>query len=81
MDISDPTTPTLAGSLQDNSDLQGAGAIKVVGNYAYVSCYWADAFTIVDISNPSSPSKVGSLKQSGGNLDGATGLDVVGNHA
>ena len=64
VDVSDPTSPTMAGSLVDATDLNGAQAINVVGNYAYVASYLSDSLTIVDVSTPTTPTKVGSLNTS-----------------
>ena len=82
MDISDPASPTLADSLMDGVDLQGAIGVKVSGNYAYIAAAQSDALVIVDISNPSSLTKTGSLNTAPfGNMNGASGLDVHGNYA
>ncbi|CAE7654427.1 unnamed protein product [Symbiodinium sp. CCMP2592] len=82
VDISDPTSPTVATSLVDSTDMAAPEAVKVVGNYAYVIGYTSDSLAIVDVSNPTSITKVGSLNTSpSGDMNGAHGLDVVGNYA
>ncbi len=55
VDISDPTSPSLAGKYQV---IEYAYDVYVVGNYAYVSDYY-HGLKIVNISNPSAPSLVG----------------------
>ena len=51
VDISNPSSPTLAGSYDTNDYADG---VSVSGNYAYVA-NGSDGLVIVDISNPSSP--------------------------
>ncbi|CAE7269307.1 unnamed protein product [Symbiodinium sp. CCMP2456] len=63
VDISDPTSPTMATDLLDSTNLDGPAAVKVVGNYAYVAGYMSDSLAIVDVSNPTSITKVGRLKR------------------
>lgn len=56
-DISDPANPVEVGEIYDGdgefTKLKGGSAIDVEGNYAYVTSASEDAFTIIDISDPS----------------------------
>jgi len=68
INISDPTTPFVAGYIQDNSHaggtahaLDGAGEVYVLGDYAYVSSRYDDALSIFDISSPANPIEVGYI--------------------
>ncbi|MEA1922699.1 MAG: hypothetical protein U9N63_08585, partial [Pseudomonadota bacterium] len=65
--------------------LKGAKSIYVSGQYAYVAAGEDDAVTILDISDPSNPSKVGALREisdpSGLALDGANSIYVSGKYA
>ena len=66
----------------DVTDLVGTTAVKVVGNYVYMVAHGSNSFVIVDVSNPGSPSKVGSINTSPtGTLYGAENLHVDGNYA
>jgi hypothetical protein len=56
IDISDPTTPTLAGSYDTPRIAQG---IAISGDYAYVADYFS-GLLMIDISDPTTPSLVGS---------------------
>ncbi|SET01770.1 Uncharacterized conserved protein [Methanococcoides vulcani] len=56
LDISDPTSPTLAGSY-DTAGL--AGHVDVAGNYAYVADF-ENGLVILDISDPTSPTLASS---------------------
>jgi hypothetical protein len=75
VDISNPTDPTIVGSIQDTVNLHWAYAVYVSGKYAYVVAY--NRLTIVDISNPSSPTVAGSISDDA--LD--YGLYVSGKYA
>gem|GEM_PF-1239113 len=50
-----PTTPVWKVALQNTTTLNGARDIKIVGNYAYISSYDGDYFTVINISNPLTP--------------------------
>jgi len=56
---SDPGNPTEVGSYVDVSENRNFDDVKVSGNYAYVYSHWGCDLIILDISNPTSPSKVG----------------------
>lgn len=78
---------SLVGSITGTGSpnyLGGISDLKVVGNYAYVVSEDDDAFVIINISTPSSPTKVASLVGAGnaGNyLGGACSVAVSGNYA
>jgi type II secretory pathway pseudopilin PulG len=75
VNISDPLTPTIDGSLTLDGNSTN---IAVSGNFAYVaSTSNTQELQIVDISNPSSPTLAGSLDLTGSN--DMTGVIVFGN--
>jgi len=68
VDISDPTTPVLTGSLTDAINMEGAHSVYVSGKYAYVASYASDSLAIIDIHGTELTSlEVGNLKT--GSLD------------
>lgn len=73
LDISDPTSPILLGSVTAASV---PASLAVQGNYAYVSCGSA-GLQVFDISNPSAMHLVGSVVPSGV----ADGIAVSGTKA
>ena len=75
VDISNPSAPTLVGSVQDWTNLYGADGVAVSGNYAYVGGDSCSCFTVLDISNPKEPTVVTSLYEGG-----IEGLTLVGNY-
>jgi hypothetical protein len=63
IDISDPTNPTLAGSVST----PGSGisyAVALSGDHAYIAAY-SEGLVVCDISNPASPSVAGSYDTPG----------------
>jgi hypothetical protein len=83
VDITDPTRPTIAASL-DDARFEGAGAVDVVGNRAYVAAADADALTIGDVSDPTTPTVLSSLTTGTGYSSPTADLrdvDVVGTTA
>ncbi len=60
IDISDPSNPTIVGSLID-STLTNTTNIGVTGRYVYTIARGGNSFSVVDVSNPSSPVKVAAL--------------------
>lgn len=76
-DISPKTVPP-EQNLNYNlaNKLDGARAIKVVGNFAYVLAPNTSRLTIADISNPAAPTIVGSIFD--GSLASGLSVDVVG---
>jgi hypothetical protein len=71
VDISDPTNPHIVASISNSSlpapwtnsgALKHACGITVVGNYAYLTASYTHRLTIVDISNPTAPTIVGSVQ-------------------
>ena len=86
LSIVNPTTQAFVGSVSD-PDLDGAASLAVQGDYAYVTGVQnragltnANRLTVVDVSDPTSPSVVGSV-QDGTLLYGAFGVQVSGNVA
>ena len=92
IDVSNPTNPTFVGSIRGagappgGNWLQSARHVYVVGNLAYVTAMLDDALTIIDVSDPTNPTFVGSIQGAGappgGNwLGQALHLEVIGNYA
>ena len=80
VDVSDPSSPAIAGSVSDGGVLlDGARSVYVSGKYAYVAASSADRLTIVDVSDPSAPTIAGSV--SSGQLNGARSVYVSGKYA
>src|SRR3989338_4979424 len=71
--------PTIKGSITDATNLDGAISVYVSGRYAYLAAQTADRLTIVDVSNPASPTTVGSVTDA--QLDTANAVYVTGNYA
>lgn len=81
VDVSDPTDPVIIGSTFNAV----AQAVFVSGNYAYVANsswdsgleIWDSRLEIFDVSNPASPTSVGSVDTEGG----SQGVFVSGDYA
>lgn len=70
-DISTPTAPTIAGSIDLNGDIKAIGKI---GNYVYgASSDNTQEFQVIDVTTPSSPAMVASLNLN----EGATQPDAL----
>ena len=77
IDISDPTSPSGVGrATHHNTNYRELGqpydvAITTIGDstYAVVTGYGDDGVQIIDISDPTSPSGVGYLQDTGGNFE------------
>ncbi|MDB5190051.1 MAG: hypothetical protein JWN49_377 [Parcubacteria group bacterium] len=80
VDISNPTAPTLVGSVVDATNLAGVFGIAVSGKYAYVTANNNQRVTVVDISNPKAPVVVSNLSDST-NLSQPRGIVVSGKYA
>ena len=92
VDISNPAAPVIAGNTGFHTSLLNASTINIVGNLAYVASKNRNAsttnnddgtgnsLTILDISNPGSPTVVGSVTDST-KLFGAYGIAVQGGFA
>jgi len=81
VDVSRPTLPALLGSLVDG-DLGAACGIVVSGRYAYIGNYSLVLpldykFVIVDISDPTSPTKLGTINST---QVGFSELEVFGKY-
>lgn len=76
VDASDPTNLSITGTLSD-LQLGSCYDIVVVGDLAYVATLNVDRLTIVDLSNPASPSIEGSV-QNAAIIDSVRGVDVNG---
>ncbi len=77
LDISNPVAPTLKGSINISTN-SFSSFLDVSGNYAYVYVAFAtNSFTIIDISDKNSPTKVTDYNVGNGGHSGA----VSGNYA
>ncbi len=63
IDVHTPTAPTWAGGYAVGNDIN---SIFVNGSYAYIASPNAQNLLVLDVSNPSTPSLVGSYVPSGG---------------
>jgi hypothetical protein len=63
-----PASPTLVGTAVNSvpsaftNDLKHATAVAVSGNYAYVTAFNGQAFSVIDISNPAAPKPVAEIR-------------------
>ena len=94
VDISNPTSPVVVGSTPAANSLVNSTNVTLSGHYAYVVSKNRNAtkgsgsnddgtgnsLTIVDVSNPASPTIVGSVHDAV-NLFGGYGIAVSGNYA
>lgn len=78
-DFSNPTSPSLTGSLDLATELGGAHRLFIDGNYAYVTAKLNSRFTIVDITNKSSPSLVSSTSHT--SMTSPENLKIISNLA
>ncbi len=83
VDVSNPSSPTAAGKLADNSsrELKGATGVAVftIGGktYAAVAASSDDGLQLVDISDPTNPTAAGNLGDTNSRLlDGASDVAV-----
>ena len=63
IDISNPTSPILSGSLYQKHSLNQASAVAIVNDRAYVTTL-NDYLTIINVADPSAMAVVGSLRDS-----------------
>ena len=65
VDVSDPASPVIRGSVVSSSFLSGAKvAVAVSGSYAYMTAHNLHSLVVVDVSNPASPVIRGSVVSS-----------------
>ena len=64
VDISNPASPVIRGSVVSSSLMLNARDVAVSGSYAYVSAQESNSLVVVDISNPASPVIRGSVVSS-----------------
>jgi hypothetical protein len=75
-------TPTHVGAISGAGSpnyLSDPRAVDIVGDYAYVVAYTDNALSIVDISDPTTPVRVGGVQ--GGGIDGPYDIKVRGDFA
>ncbi len=97
---SNPASPKIVGSVRDANTLFGAYGVAISGNYAFVASQGClsgqpcpksvgNAFAVIDISNPASPSVVAAIRNSAlpppwtgtGALAHATSVAISGHYA
>ena len=74
-----PGITGLAGYVSSPADMDGNYHLTVSGNRAYVAGYLDDGLTVLSIANPSTPTVLGTIKDS--RLDGPKGVQVAGDIA
>lgn len=74
-------TMKIVATVRDTVNLSGADGLYVDGSYAYVASGGAGSLSIINISNPYSPSLVSSLTDPSGRLERAWGVHVSGHYA
>jgi len=75
VDISDPTSPEIVGSVDPSADITG---VAVASSYAYITDVSFSGFKVIDISTPTSPEIVGSVQTLGST---PIGVAVAGSYA
>ncbi len=64
VNISNPASPVIWGSVVSSSLMDQPNAVAVSGSHAYVTADVSDSLVVVDISNPASPVIRGSVVSS-----------------
>jgi hypothetical protein len=90
IDITDPTGPTIVSSVDDSqlsgpftNGLQHATAVALSGHYAYVTAFYGQDLTVIDISNPTSvsASSVVGMYHGPQSLSAPDDVAISGNYA
>lgn len=76
IDVSDPANPTILDEIEDTTDLEGAEHIRQVGDFLYVSARLKPGVTILDASDPSNLSIVGTTSELSTEIGGNTSTDL-----
>jgi hypothetical protein len=87
IDLTSPSSPTIVASI-DNASLTGALAgglnhatgVSISGSYAYVTAFYGQRVTAINIATPTSPSVVASLRDPV-NLAAPNDVTTQGNYA
>lgn len=79
VDISNPASPVVVGTVSDVFTLAGAFTVRVAGTYAYVTENGTNRLTVIDISKPTAPKIVASVVDA--RMAGPRGLTLVGTRA
>ena len=74
VNISDPTNPTVTGSVNIGSASGSLYSCVVSGNYCYISTQ-SKGLTVIDVTNPAAPTQV---YQEGGTLNKSFGVAISG---
>ncbi len=80
VDVSNPTTMPILGSVLDNTNLSYAYRLQINSRFAFVDAPRANALTVVDLANPASPQVVASISDPV-KLANPIGLDLAGDTA
>jgi len=64
IDVSNPASPVIRGSVVSSSLMLQARGVAVDGSYAYVTGHGSDSLVVVDIRHPASPVIQGSVVSS-----------------
>jgi hypothetical protein len=92
IDIASPSGPTVVGNIDNSSlhipyvnALQHATSVALSGHYAFITAFYNQALTAIDIATPSNPQVVGTLNHpmSGGvpALPDPNDVQISGNYA
>ena len=87
IDISEKKSPSIVASLQDatlpapwKEALHHATSVAISGNYAYVTAFYSDRLTVIDIAEPLHPAIVASINDAT-NLNFPADVAVSGHYA
>ncbi len=91
IDVSNPANPTLVSHLDNEVPplpapwttldvLRHITSVAISGHYAFVTAFYSDRLTVIDIANPASPAVVASL-QDNVNLSSPADVTISGNYA
>lgn len=80
VDVSDPSSLSVTGTLADATNLNGARGIDKAGTKLYITGVAGNSLAIVDVSTPASPSLLGQLIDAT-NLATPTAVKVSGTYA
>lgn len=80
-DISNPNSPTLVGSINDDTNFDRLQSMEIVGSYAYVASRDGDSFSVIDITNPTAPSRIATTASDSTNFDGPKFMTIQGKYA
>ncbi|MFN8889924.1 MAG: fibronectin type III domain-containing protein [Cyclobacteriaceae bacterium] len=84
IDISDPSSPFIAASLEDGTDgvvIKSGSSLYLSDGYVYVTSAASNSVEIIDVSNPLAPKHAGKTNFPDYILNNPQGISVEGNFA